>query len=47
MSASETAFLLLGLLAGLVLAGATSLWMARRRLAERPSPASVPIRTMR
>ncbi len=33
LSASESAFLLLGLLAGLVLAGAASLWLARRRLA--------------
>ena len=31
LSASETTFLLLGLLAGLVLAGAASLWIARRR----------------
>ncbi|HEX4854653.1 DNA recombination protein RmuC [Arenimonas sp.] len=34
MSASESTFLLLGLLAGLVLAGAASLWIARRRLDE-------------
>jgi DNA recombination protein RmuC len=34
LSASETAFLLLGLLAGLGLATAAALWIARRRLAE-------------
>lgn len=34
MSATETTFLLLGLLAGLVLAGAASFLVARRRLAE-------------
>ena len=34
LSASESAFLLLGLLAGLILAGAASFWVARRRLAE-------------
>ncbi|WP_158637211.1 DNA recombination protein RmuC [Arenimonas daejeonensis] len=33
MSASETTFLLLGLLAGLVIAGAASFWIARGRLA--------------
>ncbi len=34
LSASETTFLLLGLFAGLILAGTVSVWVARRRMAE-------------
>ena len=34
LSASETLFLLIGLLLGLVIAGAASVWIARRRLGE-------------
>ena len=34
LSASETMFLLIGLLLGLVIAGAASVWIARRRLGE-------------
>ena len=34
MAASETLFLLIGLLLGLVIAGAASVWIARRRLGE-------------